>query len=139
MRLVASAVRREKRRLVAGARLIAVCVFSVAVVLFGTYLFMKPTPYDFDPAVWTSAPTWAALNFNPGQDHYYAYAYRSRGTGVDSVFFASAYGDLDDDGELSTFGRFGCVVTCCHTRSCCVDLANDPLLKRGLIQWRPLE
>ena len=61
---------------------------------------------DVDTSQWTS-PTWSALNFQMNDQHYYGYTYESSGTDANARFTVSAYGDLDCDGVLSTFQRFG--------------------------------
>ena len=60
---------------------------------------------------WMGAPyTWQALNFAISDPHYFAYSYISKGssgTDTDAAFTARANGDLDCDGEMSTFERVG--------------------------------
>ncbi|MGK0359456.1 MAG: hypothetical protein ACI9U2_001758 [Bradymonadia bacterium] len=54
--------------------------------------------------------TWQALNFSVDDPFYYQYQYDSTGigaTGIDSAFTARSLGDLNCDGTLSTFERFG--------------------------------
>lgn len=60
----------------------------------------------FDRETWT----WEALNFAMSDPHYYAYQYDSSGTRGESTFTATAFGDVDCDGELSTFVRTGHIV-----------------------------
>ncbi len=50
-------------------------------------------------ALWTNA-TWTALKFSVDDPHYYSYSYHSNGA---TAFTAQANGDLDCDGEYSTF------------------------------------
>ena len=53
-------------------------------------------------------PTWAALSFQVVDSHYFTYSFDSNGkTGPEAQFTATAYGDLDCDGILSTFQRSG--------------------------------
>ena len=60
------------------------------------------------PADWADSDTWNALLFELKDQHYYSYAYDSSGTGPkDSTFTATAHGDLDCDGTLSTFQKRG--------------------------------
>lgn len=54
-----------------------------------------------------AAPGWEALNFAVVDPHYYSYQFDSAGVGVGATFTASAFGDLDCDGILSTFVRVG--------------------------------
>jgi hypothetical protein len=61
---------------------------------------------DVDTRKWTTA-TWSALNFQMNDQHYFGYAYTSSGTGATAKFTASAHADLDCDGVLSTFERYG--------------------------------
>ncbi len=51
--------------------------------------------------------SWAALSFEMHDQHYYVYEFVSTGTGANAIFTASAYGDLDCDGVMSTFRRVG--------------------------------
>ncbi len=61
---------------------------------------------NVDTTQWTT-PTWSALNFQMNDQHYFGYRYESSGVGAAARFTASAYADLDCDGVLSTFQRFG--------------------------------
>ena len=61
------------------------------------------SPAQFDGA------TWVALNFNIPDPHNFRPNYDSSGTGTSSAFTAGAFGDLDCDGTLSTFQRFGSI------------------------------
>ncbi len=62
---------------------------------------------DPDPKAWQHK-TWQALDFAMKDPHYYSYEFKS-GTDKDGVknFTASAYGDLDCDGDFSTFFLYG--------------------------------
>jgi prepilin-type N-terminal cleavage/methylation domain-containing protein len=53
--------------------------------------------------------TWIALNFNIPDPHNFRPNYTSTGVSTSATFTAGAYGDLDCDGTLSTFRRFGAV------------------------------
>ena len=59
-----------------------------------------------DSSVWGTA-TWDALKFSMDDPHYYQYAFVSAGTGNEATFTARALGDLDCDGEFSTFEMWG--------------------------------
>jgi len=61
---------------------------------------------DVDTSAWTT-DTWSALNFQMNDQHYFGYAYASEETLDKAKFTASAYADLDCDGTLSTFERYG--------------------------------
>ncbi|MBM4371256.1 MAG: hypothetical protein FJ098_06355 [Deltaproteobacteria bacterium] len=61
---------------------------------------------DPDPDVW-AVPGWSALMFEMNDPHRFVYSFASKGTGADAEFVATANGDLDGDGVLSTFQRFG--------------------------------
>jgi len=52
-------------------------------------------------------PTWHALSFELSDPHYYSYQYESSGAGPGAQFTARAVGDLDGDGDRSTFERAG--------------------------------
>jgi prepilin-type N-terminal cleavage/methylation domain-containing protein len=58
-------------------------------------------------AAFQSDAIWTALAFNVGDAHLYMPRYTGEGVGSASVFTASATGDLDCDGVLSTFQRIG--------------------------------
>lgn len=62
-----------------------------------------------NPADWEQ-PTWQDLYFSLRDPHYFSYQFDSAGEGADATFTASAFGDLDCDGQLSTFVREGRVV-----------------------------
>ena len=53
---------------------------------------------------WTH-PTWSALMFQMGAEHYYQYCFESSGTGANAKAIITAHGDLDCDGTKSTFSR----------------------------------
>lgn len=62
---------------------------------------------DVDADAWSTA-TWSALRFQMNDEHYFVYSFDSNGmTGPDAQFTVSAYADLDCDGIMSTFQRFG--------------------------------
>ena len=61
---------------------------------------------DVDTTQWTTA-TWSALNFQMNDQHYFGYAFESSGTLAAAKFTARAHADLDCDGTLSTFERYG--------------------------------
>ncbi|MGZ3406419.1 MAG: pilin [Polyangia bacterium] len=63
-----------------------------------------PSPTNFTTA------TWAALTFSISDPFFYAYQYDSAGTETSSNFQAWAFGDLDCDKILSTYGRSGSVL-----------------------------
>ena len=54
-------------------------------------------------------PIWVALSFSVPSFHDYRPAYEGSGVGSASIFTATAHGDLDCDGVLSTFQRLGSV------------------------------
>lgn len=58
------------------------------------------------PEEWQT-PSWNALRFAMDDPHYYRYEYVSSGVGVGSRFTARALGDLDCDGDASTFEMTG--------------------------------
>lgn len=62
-----------------------------------------PSGVDWDD------PTWKALAFEIRDPHYYRYDFDSRGQGPNAAFTARANGDLDCDGQPSTFERVGTV------------------------------
>ncbi len=57
---------------------------------------------DANPAAW-DARTWSALKFAITDQHYFRYEFRSSGTLADATATIRAYGDLDCDGNFSTF------------------------------------
>ncbi|MFT4703146.1 MAG: type IV pilus assembly protein PilA [Bradymonadia bacterium] len=66
--------------------------------------------YDAGTGVWTN-PVWVGLNFAVADPHYFQYQYNPNNTADpnSSSFTASAFADLDNDSNLSTFVRFGSV------------------------------
>ena len=60
-------------------------------------------------ALWNIMPGWKELKFAITEPHYYSFQFLSAGTGAAAVFTARATGDLDCDGELSTFELRGSV------------------------------
>lgn len=67
--------------------------------------------YQSSPAEWmqgTAAQGWRCLRFSVSHPQYYLYDYTSPGGGArDTIFEASASGDLDGDGVLSRFALRG--------------------------------
>lgn len=59
-----------------------------------------------DPSLWAREP-WTSLKFSMDDPHYYRYEYEVAGDG--KSFTARALGDLDCDGEYSTFELVGSV------------------------------
>lgn len=73
---------------------------------------------------WWKAETWQALAFSMDDPHYYAYGYTRNAAGLAGVaaptvanttgtvgewFYADAKGDLNCDGQFSTFEMFGAI------------------------------
>jgi type IV pilus assembly protein PilA len=66
--------------------------------------------YQSDPAEWNvgdESTGWRCLKFSVNEPQYYMYGYVSTDTAAD--FTASAQGDLDGDGDPSTFSLSGAV------------------------------
>ncbi len=61
---------------------------------------------DSKPGNWNSA-SWSALKFAITDQHYFQYSYDSSGTLKDAKYTATANGDLDCDGQMSTFQLVG--------------------------------
>jgi hypothetical protein len=65
-------------------------------------------PVETPPEAW-SHPTWQLFGFHEGgmyiveEPHYYSYQFDSSGSGTAATFTASAFGDLDCDGNQATF------------------------------------
>ncbi len=59
---------------------------------------------DKNLAKWDEV-TWSSLEFQMNDSHYYVYEVKSSGTLKDAKIEVFAYGDLDCDGEMSTFKR----------------------------------
>jgi hypothetical protein len=60
-----------------------------------------------DPAEDWSHPTWRELDFRMDHAHYFSFAFDSKNGKLRSSFTATAHGDLDGDGVLSTFQLSG--------------------------------
>lgn len=79
---------------------------------FPTSIPLTPAEIPCGEAVMPNArdwdhPGWEALNFSISDPHRYSYQYDSSGERIGSTFTASAFGDLDCDGVISTFVRVG--------------------------------
>jgi hypothetical protein len=61
------------------------------------------------PGVWEH-PTWVSLGVSFSRPHSYAFEFQSDRRGRRSKYVASAWGDLDGDGQLSEFSVRGEVV-----------------------------
>lgn len=58
--------------------------------------------YQSTFADWSTSP-WIELHFTMTQPQYYAYSFESAGRGREAKATATAHGDLNGDGNLSTF------------------------------------
>ena len=65
---------------------------------------LGPDQREPNPSLWET-PTWKALEFRVVEPSYYAYQYESAGHGYDARAVASAFGDVNGDGELEAFAR----------------------------------
>ena len=72
---------------------------------------------DVNTTQWVS-DTWSAMDFHMNDQHYFGYAFESSGVLGNARFTASAYADLDCDGTLSTFQRFGYADTPVSSTEC---------------------
>lgn len=63
-------------------------------------------PYESQDEDW-SQMTWEDLTFRVSDPQYYSYQFDSTGTGLESTFTVSAFGNLDCDDVYSTFVRVG--------------------------------
>lgn len=63
--------------------------------------------YPANIPLWTGIVEWTALGFAMEGAHYFQY----ESPGNTSGFTASAHGDLDGDGDVSTFNRVGVMVS----------------------------
>lgn len=61
------------------------------------------------PSIQWQSRGWKQLQFAISEPHYYAFQFTSSGAGPNARFTARAYGDLDCDGEWSTFELRGSV------------------------------
>lgn len=76
----------------------------------GIFVAARPLPgvptaqrFPANAAVWTGAPDWAALGFSIEHAHFYRYEVQAPTPG--EGFTAVAQGDLNGNGNLSTFAR----------------------------------
>ena len=72
--------------------------------------------YPAQPSTFTTNPAWSALGFSLEYPFYYAYSASGSATG----FTATANGDLDGDGILSTFSRSATILS--------GEIQNDPVV-----------
>ena len=63
-------------------------------------------------------PTWRTLGFAPKGQHRYRYRFEPHPDGNMPRFTVAAHGDLDCDGTLSTFERYGYMDTPAEDGSC---------------------
>lgn len=63
---------------------------------------VKGKRYQSTFADWSTSP-WIELRFTMGQAQYYAYSFEASGQGKEAKATAIAHGDLNGDGNLSTF------------------------------------
>ena len=61
---------------------------------------------DVAASLW-DGDLWSSLSFQMGDQHYFGYSFASGGELVNAKFTARANADLDCDGLLSTFERYG--------------------------------
>jgi type IV pilus assembly protein PilA len=80
---------------------------------------------DFVATATTGAPTWRALQFGLTDPHYFAYQYNATGVTTLARLTISAFANLDDDGEYSTFVRFGTIAAMELTGSAGIYEANE--------------
>ena len=78
---------------------------------------------DVTPDLWTD-PTWSALNFQMSDQHYFGYSFYSTGVVADARFTARANADLDCDGILSTFERYGYGSADAHYAECSMQSSS---------------
>ena len=69
-------------------------------------------------AVDWDTPVWKALSFEIADQHYFTYSFESTGVGPYAAFTANAYADVDCDGIMSTFQRFGFADPSSSTAEC---------------------
>lgn len=63
---------------------------------------VKGKRYQSNFADWSRSP-WVELHFSMAQPQHYAYSFESQGRGREARATATAHGDLDADGNMSTF------------------------------------
>ena len=68
----------------------------------GDLLDVKGKRYQSAMGDWSVSP-WSDLHFSIPQPQYYAYSFESQGRGVEARASATAHGDLDADGVISTY------------------------------------
>lgn len=78
----------------------------------------------FDTGV-AGSQTWRALQFGLTDPHYFAYQYNNAGVTTAATLTISAFANLDDDAEYSTFVRFGTIVAMELTGSAGLYEANE--------------
>lgn len=70
-------------------------------------------------------PSWMALQFHMSDPHFYQYQFLSKGIATTAEFTARAYGDLDCDGQYSTFSMFGRVQDGSVAGSAAISRTNE--------------
>ena len=69
--------------------------------------------------------TWRSLQFGLTDPHYFAYQYNTAGVTTSATLTISAFANLDDDTEYSTFVRFGTIAAMELTGSAGLYEANE--------------
>jgi type II secretory pathway pseudopilin PulG len=59
----------------------------------------------YPATAWTDDPRWAAIGWQPKQGHRFHYAFEASMKGDECTLAVEAFGDLDGDGEFSTYTR----------------------------------
>ncbi|MET0410967.1 MAG: hypothetical protein ABW217_06705, partial [Polyangiaceae bacterium] len=71
---------------------------------------IKGKKYQSDPQDWDDAKGWSCLRYTMQDPQYFMYNYSASGTGAENdTIAATAEGDLDGDGVLSTYTLAGLV------------------------------
>jgi type IV pilus assembly protein PilA len=90
-------------------RSVTAAMTPLAATCAGSAVNAKCTPAQWTTDSKADEPVWSSLKFQMTDPFYYHYAYNSTGVGGASKFDATAYGDLDTDGVMSTFEMSGSV------------------------------
>jgi prepilin-type N-terminal cleavage/methylation domain-containing protein len=76
-------------------------------------------------SIWTTDGVWVALSISMADPHSYMPMYTGTGTGTAALFTASAMGDLNCNGTLSSYTRKGAIVNGEVTGNTAPYIVND--------------
>lgn len=99
--------------------------FPVAAAATPALTSLGSVKVETDFTATAGSQTFRALQFGLTDPHYFAYQYDTAGITTAATLTVSAFANLDDDAEFSTFVRFGTIVSMELTGSAGIYEANE--------------